>query len=130
MIFVDTSVWIEFFKGKDVGLVSRLRQLLDEDLVGLAAPVWLELLNGATSKELPRLRRVLSALPRFYPVGPEDWTRIEAWVGGSRQRGRRFAVADLVIASVAVRNEGRIWSLDRDFRHMEGLGFVETFDPS
>ena len=50
MTFVDTSVWINYFKGKDRILVQKLDFLLDEDQVALAVPVWMELLSGARNQ--------------------------------------------------------------------------------
>ena len=74
---------------------------------------------------LPRLRRVLSALPLFVP-STEVWPAIERWVEASVARGQRLGEADLLSASIAAENEGEIWSLDGDFARMARLGFVRT----
>lgn len=126
MIFVDTSVWIHYFRGDRSDIVKALDRLLDEDRVALAVPVRIELLSGASKRELRRLRRLLSALPLFAPSA-EVWSTIEQWVQISLARGHRFGIADLLIASIVAENEGEIWSLDDDFARITRLGFVRSY---
>ena len=123
MIFVDTSVWITFFRGTDAGLTSRLRSLLDDDEVALAAPVWIELLSGAGKKELPVLRKVLAALPRFYPTR-QAWKTLDTWTSKAAEKGQRFGAMDLLIAVITYENEGKLWSLDSDFGRLAVLKMV------
>ncbi|MBI4925329.1 MAG: PIN domain-containing protein [Bdellovibrio sp.] len=128
MIFIDTSVWIDFFKGKDTSLVNHLRNLLDQGCVALAMPVWIELLSGATNTDLGRLRRVLSALPRYYPKDL-TWSTVEKWIEKAAVAGQRFAAVDLLIGAIVAEHGSQIWSLDRDFYRMKTLKFLEVFTP-
>ena len=123
MVLVDTSIWIEFFRGRDEAVVSDLSDLLDKDQVLLAAPIRIELLNGARKSEFPKLRRVLDALPTIFP-DDGTWSRIEGWTESIVNKGRRFGFADLLIASLAKDAEARIWSLDADFEAMRILGLI------
>ncbi len=123
MIFVDTSVWIAFFRGVDESLTDRLRLLLDEDEAALAAPVWIELLAGAGKKELPVLRKVLLALPRFFPTR-QTWKTLDVWSMKVVEKGQRFGAMDLLIAAIANENKGTLWSLDSDFKRLAGLKLV------
>lgn len=125
MIFVDTTVWIEFFRGNSV-FVKGLSEKLDTEDVALTTPVLLELLSGARKAELAPLKRVLSALPQFMPT-KEEWELCEKWISQSRQAGYSFGVLDLLIAAITRQNNGVLWSLDKDFRFMDKLGFVELF---
>lgn len=127
MVVVDSSVWVEFFRGRNAELVARLRALLDADEVGLAAPVRLELLAGASKRELPRLRRLLSALPLLVP-GAAVWGKLESWIPKARAGGERFGAMDLLIAGIADEHEARVWSEDSDFARMARLGLVRLFD--
>lgn len=123
MVVVDTSVWVEFFRGRDTALVQRLRGLLDTDEVALAAPVRLELLAGARREEVERLRRVLSAVPLLLP--PETmWQTLEDWVIRARLEGERFGALDLLIAGIANAHGAVVWSKDADFTRLARLGFV------
>ena len=126
MIFVDTSIWISYFRGADLSLIAKLNTLLDEDRVALAAPVWLELLSGVKNSESGMLRRVLSALPRYYPV-LDTWKKLDDWIGEGLKKGQRFGSMDLLIACIVKQEEGHLWSLDADFARMAKLRFVELY---
>lgn len=131
MVFVDTSVWIDYLRGRSPNLpalVDELNSLLDEDRVALAAPVWIELLSGAKGSDLSRMKRVFSALPRYLP-STECWSKIEDWVDLSSRQGHRFGFGDLLIASIAAEAQGEVWSLDADFRRMSKLKLVRAYVP-
>ena len=127
MILVDTSVWKVALHRAQSNEAQGLRSLLDSDEVAIATPVRIEILSGTRASDLPRLRRVLSALPQF-SSGAGTWERIEEFVMRAVPAGERFGVADLLIAAIAAENDLEIWSLDGDFARMAALGFVRVFD--
>lgn len=123
MVIVDSSVWIEFFRGKEKAIVGELGRLLDDDEVALAAPVRLELLTGASRRDAPVLRRVLSALPLLLPDA-HLWSKLETWIERAGRAGERFGAMDLLIAGIADDNRATLWSRDGDFARMARLGMV------
>jgi predicted nucleic acid-binding protein len=122
VIVVDTSVWIDFFRGRSP-VSEKLSLLLDRDEVALPVPVRIEILSGARRAERARLRRVLSALPVLYP-SEASWRRMEDWVAAGAAAGQRLGVGDLLVAALAVEHGCMLWSLDRDFARMARLGMV------
>jgi predicted nucleic acid-binding protein len=129
MIFVDTSIWVAAFRKRSSPEAGGLSALLDRDEVALAAPVRIELMSGASKLDLPRIKRVLSALPVFYP-SDDTWARIEAWVERAIGAGERFGFADLLIGAIATERAGTIWSLDADFGRMARVGLVRIYQPT
>lgn len=128
MIVVDTSVWVTALRAGSSREAEILRSLLDSDEVGLAAPVRVELLSRASTRDRARLRRALSALPIVYP-SDDTWRLIEQWIDRAGEARHRFGLGDLLIGALAVEAGALIWSLDADFAHMEQLGLVERYEP-
>ena len=126
MIAVDTSVWIDFFRGR-APAVEKLLSLLDRDEVALPVPVRIEILSGARKSERQRLVRVLSALPVLYPT-EALWRRIDGWVAEGAAAGQRFGVGDLLVAALAVEHDCALWSLDGVFTRMARLRMVTLAD--
>jgi predicted nucleic acid-binding protein len=124
VIFVDTSIWVEALRSGNSAVALHLTALLDADEVALAAPVRIEILVGASSRDSVQLSRSLSALPIFFP-NEQTWSRIDDWLDRARKAGERFGFADLLIAAIAAENQAPIWSLDSDFARMAGIGLVE-----
>jgi predicted nucleic acid-binding protein len=126
VIFVDTSVWVEALRRRESREALRLDALLEADEVALAAPVRFEILAGASVDERRRLRRVLSALPTFFPSG-QTWTLLDTWLDVAGAQGERFGFADALIGALAAQQAAPIWSLDGDVRRMARLKFVEIY---
>jgi predicted nucleic acid-binding protein len=122
VIAVDTSVWIDFFRGQAPAAL-KLPLLLDRDEVALPVIVRIEILSGAKKSERQRLVRVLSALPVLYPTDAL-WRRIDGWVAEGAAAGQRFGVGDLLVAALAVEHGCTLWSLDNDFARMARLRMV------
>ena len=129
MIAVDTSVWIDFFRGRDAVLGVHLENLLDADQVAVPAPVRIEILGGARKTELSRLRRVMDALPLLLP-SPSAWSLIEGWTERAVGAGQHFGVGDLLVAAIAAENRASVWSLDGDFDRMAELGWIAIHHPA
>jgi predicted nucleic acid-binding protein len=129
VIFVDTSVWVDYFRGRDMAVRAILDRLLDDDLVALAVPVRIELLGGARKEQQRTLVRLLSALPTF-PPSEGIWARMERWVLAAGRAGFHFGVGDLLVGAIAVENEGAVWSLDSDITDLQKLGFIKLYAPS
>ncbi|HEV7505949.1 MAG TPA: PIN domain-containing protein [Thermoanaerobaculia bacterium] len=126
MIVVDTSVWIASFRSASSDEAQHLSALLESDQVALAAPVRIEILSGASLSDSKRLRRVLSALPIFFPT-EATWELMDSWVNIATRAGDHFGAADLLIAALAAEQAASVWSLDSDFPRMAKLGFIQIY---
>ena len=128
MIVVDTSVWVAALRDRSGGEAPVLAALLDADEVALPIPVRVEILSGASKRDLPGLRRALSALPVIYP-GDETWALIDTWVDRGGRAGQRFGLGDLLIGALASETGALVWSLDADFNRMADAGLVDLYVP-
>jgi predicted nucleic acid-binding protein len=128
VIFIDTSVWVEALRSRESPAALHVVELLDSGEAALSAPVRIEILAGASNRDVLQLRRVLSALPLFFPT-EETWVRIDDWLERARAAGERFGFADLLIAAIAADQRAPIWSLDGDFMRMARIGLIENHRP-
>ena len=128
MILVDTSVWIGALRDQTSDEANHLTDLLDRDEVAIAIPIRIEILSGARRADQPRLSRVLSALPTFFP-NEATWHRIESWIGKIKNSGDYFGVGDLLIAGIGAEHSAAIWSLDSDFARLAKLKLIDSYHP-
>ncbi|MFC3415691.1 type II toxin-antitoxin system VapC family toxin [Algoriphagus hitonicola] len=50
-VLIDTSIWIDFFRGKNKAHVQEVQRLLKEDQVCICPPIYQEILQGLTNEE-------------------------------------------------------------------------------
>jgi len=70
VVIVDTSAWIEFFRGGLPRIVNKVDLCLEQDLVGIGDLVYCEVMQGICSpREKIEVSSLLLALPQFEMVG-------------------------------------------------------------
>ena len=70
MVIVDTSAWIEYFRGGIPKVVDKVDRCLDQELVGIGDLVYCEVMQGIRSpRERGQVSSLLLALPQFAMVG-------------------------------------------------------------
>ena len=128
MVVVDTSVWVSFLRHPRAPVRPALERLLDDDAVLLPRPVLMELLSGAGHHTVALLRRTLGALTTLTP-SEDTWALAERWAVAGAERGLRFGVGDLLVASVAAERGAKLWTLDRTFDPMIRLRWLKAYRP-
>lgn len=117
MTVADTSVWVQFLRGRPSEATRHLRRLLVEREVAVSDPIAMELLSGArTPKELRGIRGVLAALPLLRVENFQTWEDAAAIYRACRRRGHTIkSQLDCLIAAVAIREGVPVLHVDRDF---------------
>lgn len=128
-ILVDTSKWITFLNNpKDIDS-DKFYNLIMEDRICICPPIFQELLQGCRNiKESWILEDKLSGLTRL------ENDPYEAAVGAAklymnlRQKGATIRKSnDCLIAWYAIRNNLKVWHLDRDFDMIAKYSNLQVF---
>jgi predicted nucleic acid-binding protein len=123
VILVDTSIWIEFFRGREP-FYSGVRVLLENRQAITIECVFAELLQGAKSlRERRLIREMWQSLPKVDEVGLLLHAGETAGVHKWPERG--IGLVDAWIVSAARRAGAQIWTLDKKVRAI--LTTAESF---
>lgn len=120
-LFVDSSVWIDFFADRGTWQVEDMsRRLLAGEQVGLTDIVLTELLQGARDDvELARLESYLAPFEVARLESLEDFRLAATLHRAGRKAGTPIrATTDCLIAAVCIREGLPLLHDDRDFDHL------------
>ena len=117
MILVDTSVWIDFFRGADTPEADRLDKLLGVQQVVTGDLILAEVLQGFTSERgFNQGRKLFASIPLIPLVG-ED---IAVQAARNFRKLRTLGITirktiDMLIATSCIEKELTLLYSDRDF---------------
>lgn len=120
MVLIDTTVWIDFFAGRNAPHVTRLQQLIeDEEDVCLCGVILSEVLQGIRSDtDFARTKEYLDDLI-FLPMRQTTFLGAAEMYRTLRKKGVTIRQpVDCMIASVALEYDTRLLHNDRDFDHI------------
>ncbi len=117
--FVDSTIWVEFFKGSNEIIRALVTPLIDEDRIYYNGIVLSELLTGALNKkEFDFLRSNFGGL--HYLETSQELFEAAGQLGFSlRRKGVTIPLSDLVIAAHCNHHHLRLLTLDNHFRLIE-----------
>ena len=124
-IFVDSSVWIDYFKS---GLNSNdLDILIDENLVLTNDIILAELIPYLKIKKQKKVIQLLKSITKFSLK--IDWEeiiqfQIKCLISGINGIG----VPDLIIAQNVKQNNGQIYSLDKHFKCLKKIIGIKVYE--
>lgn len=117
MILVDTSIWIDFFAGRDLPHVATLEQfILDNEDLALCGIILTEILQGiADDTTHRRVRRYLTPLIML-PMPETVFVRAADIYRKLRKTGITIRKSnDCIIAATALEHHCQLLHKDRDF---------------
>lgn len=117
MIVVDSSVWIDYFKGRDTEGTNRLDSLLGAELVAIGDLMLVEVLQGfRADKDYRRARDMLLSLTVLNMLDMEIALKSAENFRKLRKMGITVhKTIDAVIATFCIKNDFRLLHSDRDF---------------
>jgi predicted nucleic acid-binding protein len=121
VILVDSSVWVDYFRGKATPQTDRLEGLLDSQTLGIGDLIFTEVLQGCKfDKEFNEVRRLLARL-ELVVLGGHD-VAVEAARNYRKLRSLGVTVrgtVDVVLATRCILSAHQLLHCDRDFDAFE-----------
>lgn len=132
MIVVDTSVWVEFFRGTGSAPDLHLRELIAEDApIALTEMILTELLQGfKNEREAREAERNLLAYPLVKLESPGDFVLAAKIYRAARRAGHTIRrTLDCLIAAPCVRNGFPVFHRDADFTRIAACSPLAIYQP-
>ncbi len=117
MIFVDSSVWIDYFRGIATKETELLDELLGVEPIVIGDLVLAEVLQGFTSdRDFNQTKKLLTSLVMVEMLGQEIAIQAARNFRSLRERGITVRkTIDAIIATYCIENDLALLHSDRDF---------------
>ena len=118
MIFVDSSVWIDYFTGKNTPEAEKLDSLLGEEPIAIGDLVLTEVLQGfRADKDFRKAKELLMSLTVVNILDTTIALKSAANFRALRKRGVTVRkTVDTIIATYCIENRLPLLHSDKDFR--------------
>ena len=118
-VLIDTSAWIDFFRGKQSAVTDTVQLALQLGLARLCGPVKAELLQGVkTKKEKQQLGVMFDAVENL-DTHEADWETAGSNLQALREADITLPLTDALIAAIANRHKAHVLTLDPHFSHLK-----------
>jgi hypothetical protein len=121
LVLVDTSVWIEYFRGRDALIEREMDSLLRSEAVATAGLILAELRRGCRTPNQVRLMLHAMEPLSYMEIDRTCWLAAGEIAAEARARAYKLEVGDCLLAAVVLRERCLLFTLDRDFSHIPGL---------
>ncbi|GAB5497724.1 MAG: PIN domain nuclease [Pseudohongiellaceae bacterium] len=129
MILVDSSVWIDYFIGRDTRQTSTLDETLGRQAIAIGDLIMVEVLQGFRSDgDYRTARRLLRELTVFDLLGRDRIFQSAENFRALRKKGITIRkTADVIIASFCIEHGLPLLFSDKDFKpFVKYLGLIEA----
>ena len=129
MVLVDSSVWIEGLRRRgDLATKVALEALLEVGGALVSGPILLEVLGGCRPGERKQLLDYFGRVP-YRRVPDEAWRRAARLSWQLREDGITLPWNDLLIGSLGLLWDLRVFAADRHFDILESRAQVRRYRP-
>lgn len=121
MIFVDSSVWIDYFNGRITKRTNQLDFLLDKELIVVGDLILTEVLQGfRRDKDFNKARELFGSLVFKEMLGRDIAVKSARNYRVLRKKGVTVRkTIDVIIATFCIENDLSLLHSDRDFKALE-----------
>ena len=125
MILVDSSVWIEYFKGTERAII--LNELIDNNSLCINNLILAELLPAINQRKEVQLREMLMSVAKSELK--INWNQIVYMQTQNLLQGiNKVGIPDLLIVQNAIDNNLQLFSYDKHFRLMSKMFDLRLFE--
>lgn len=117
---IDTSAWIEFFRGRGA-VAERVDRAIDDNTAALCGPVLTELHRGLQPRERRHVLELLTACHELEQP-PDLWHQAGELGYALGRSGLTTKTFDLLIVAYAVFHQIPLLTTDKDFKQMAKAG--------
>ncbi|MDO8494496.1 MAG: PIN domain-containing protein [Deltaproteobacteria bacterium] len=122
-VIVDTSVFVDFFRGRSL---PAFQDLLLNDSIILSSFVKLEILQGVRKEETKQVGNLLGGI-KTVPFRQELFTIGERLLFKIKGKGLTVGLVDLFIAAEALILDYPVYSFDNIFHKLAQLQLIKVF---
>ena len=120
-IIVDTSAWIDYFNKPNSKIGKAVENIIKQEKIFIAGVILAELLQGAkVQQEFDDLLDSMLAIP-VLETDLNTWIETGRLAFTLRRQGITIPTTDLIIATLARRENCAICTLDHHFKKIPGI---------
>ncbi|KMP10736.1 pilus assembly protein [Candidatus Nitromaritima sp. SCGC AAA799-A02] len=130
MIVVDTSVWIDFFRGKNSSQRRTLHELIEEEEdIALTEIILTEILRGIKEdRDYRKIKKFLLDFPVSRPQGIETYLKAAQIFRDCRKKGKTIRkTVDCIISAICIENHYILLHNDNDFDQIEACTALKCY---
>jgi hypothetical protein len=121
MVVVDTTVWVDFFRGRNEPARAALRELIRGRQAVLTGIVLAEILQGIRNQqEADSVRNEFASL-HYYEATRNTWSTSGSLSADLRRKGLTIPLTDIIIAALAMEHDTEVFTTDPHFEKIPGL---------
>lgn len=123
-LFIDTSAWVEYFRGPSRELGGAVDVALDEGRAVGAGVVLTELLQGARDEQsMKKIEDLFDTLP-LLDIGLDTWKAAGKLANRYKRKGIVLPLPDVLIAQLCIENAAFLLTTDRHFERIREVHLV------
>jgi len=127
-VLIDTSIWVEYFRGKDQELVESVKHLIRTRRATLCGIVLSEILAGVKAKKSrDTLKQTLDAL-EYAEVSRDTWILAGELSSNLKHQGLSVPLTDLILAALALENGSELFTMDSHFERIPEIKRFKTVE--